>query len=176
MVMKKMNMMVEKDVKLMNVLDAKMINTQYGIETYLDLLKNVEVKDIQYVTETASYYEITIGLEYFRLRNENYYNSEKRYFKMRMNSDLNAITIIETNRESLFAVKNEFERSATKELIGEWLIKSNAFRKVLTDLIDNKKMENVKTEENIIGTIRFLEKLLEITTEDILSARVERSH
>ncbi len=95
---------------------------------------------------------------------------------MRMNSDLNAITIIETKRESLFAVKNEFERSATKELIGEWLIKSNAFRKVLNDLIADKKMENVKTEENIIGTIRFLEKLLEITTEDILSARVERSH
>jgi rubrerythrin len=59
MVMKTMNMMVEKDVKFMNVLDAKMINTQYGIETYLDLLKNVKVKDIQYVTETASYYEIT---------------------------------------------------------------------------------------------------------------------
>ncbi|MDR7236443.1 hypothetical protein J2Y02_001052 [Neobacillus drentensis] len=58
----------------------------------------------------------------------------------------------------------------------EWLIKSNAFRKVLNDLIADKKMENVKTEENIIGTIRFLEKLLEITTEDILSARVERSH
>lgn len=171
-----MNMMVDKDVKFMNVLDAKMINTQYGIETYLDLLKNVEVKDIQYVTETASYYEITIGVEYFRLRNENYYNSEKRYFKIRMNSDLNAITIIETKRESLFGVKNEFERSATMELIGEWLIKSNAFRKVLNDLIADKKMENVKTEENIIGTIRFLEKLLEISTEDILSARVESSH
>ncbi len=40
-------------------------------------------------------------------------------------------------------------------------------------MIADKKMENVKTEENIIGTIRFLEKLLEITTEDI-SARVER--
>lgn len=51
-----------------------------------------------------------------------------------------------------------------------------AFRKVLNDLIADMKMENVKTEENIIGTIRFLEKLLEITTEDILSARVERSH
>lgn len=61
--------------------------------TYLDLLKNIEVKDIQYVTDTASFYEITIGVEYFRLINENYYNSEKRYFKMRMNSDLNAITI-----------------------------------------------------------------------------------
>lgn len=93
-----------------------------------------------------------------------------------MNSDLNAITIIETERESLFAVKNEFERFATKELIGEWLIKSNAFRKVLNDLIDNKKMENYKTEENKLGTIKFLEKLLEISTEDILSARVERPH
>ena len=57
--------------------------------------------------------------------------------------------------------------------------KKQAFRKVLNDLIDDKKMENVKTEENIkgtIGTIRFLEKLLEIKTEDILSANVERSH
>lgn len=47
MVMKTMYMMIEKDVKFMNVLDAKIINTQYGIETYLDLLKNVEVKEIR---------------------------------------------------------------------------------------------------------------------------------
>ena len=89
------------------------------------------MKDIQYLTETDSFYEITIGVEYFRLRNENYYNSEKRYFKIRMNSDLNSITIIETKTESLFAVKNEFERAATKELIGEWLIKSRLSEKFL---------------------------------------------
>lgn len=161
----------------MNVLDAKIINTQYGMETYLDFVKNVEVKDLHYPTEISPFYEIIIGVEYFLLRKENYYDSEKNYFIIRMNSDFSSITLRETKTESLFAVKNEFERDATKELVGEWLIKTNAFTQVINDLIDQKKMENVQTEEHIqivLGTIRFLEKLLKIKTEDILNANVER--
>jgi len=40
-------------------------------------------------------------------------------------------------------------------------------------------MENVQTEEDIqivLGTTRFLEKLLKIKTEEILSAVVERDN
>ncbi|WP_424475461.1 hypothetical protein [Oceanobacillus kimchii] len=40
-------------------------------------------------------------------------------------------------------------------------------------------MENVQNEgdtRKVLGTIRFLEILLEIKTEDILSADVERDH
>ncbi|MFD1850074.1 hypothetical protein ACFSC5_08530 [Oceanobacillus bengalensis] len=65
------------------------------------------------------------------------------------------------------------------ELVGEWLIKTNAFKEVINELIQKKKMENVQTEEDIqivLGTTRFLEKLLKIKTEEILSAVVERDN
>lgn len=161
----------------MNVLDSKMIYTQYGIETYMDMVGNVEIKDIRYPSEVAPFYEITVGVEYFLLRKEKYYDSEKNYFKIRMNSNLNLISLMETETESLFAVKNEFEREATKELVGEWLIKTNAFRLAIKNLIEEKKVENVHTEEDIqkvLGTVRFLEKILDIQTEDILRAKFVR--
>lgn len=96
-----------------------------------------------------------------------------------MNSEFSSITLRETKTKSLFAVKNEYERDATKELVGEWLIKTNAFKEVINELIQKKKMENVQTEEDIqivLGTTRFLEKLLKIKTEEILSAVVERDN
>ncbi|MCM3596061.1 hypothetical protein M4D55_09730 [Metabacillus idriensis] len=161
----------------MNVMDAKIISTQYGLETYLDVVKSVEVRDLHYPTETELFYEITIGIEYFLLKEKRYYDSRKNYFRIRMDSDFSSLTLIETETESLFAVKNEVERDTTKELVGEWLIKTHAFKQVINELIVQKKMENVQTEGDIhavLGTLRFLEKLLEIKTEDILNTNVER--
>ncbi|MGE7307788.1 hypothetical protein ACQKJG_28595 [Priestia megaterium] len=163
----------------MNVMDAKIINTHYGLETYLDFVKNLDVKKLHYPTEIDPYYEIILGIEYFLLREEKYYDSQKNYFRIRMNSEFSSITLRETKTKSLFAVKNEYERDATKELVGEWLIKTNAFKEVINELIQKKKMENVQTEEDIqivLGTTRFLEKLLKIKTEEILSAVVERDN
>lgn len=161
----------------MNVMDAKIISTQYGLETYLDVVKSVDVRDLHYPTETEPFYEITVGIEYFLLKKERYYDSRKNYFRIRMDSDFDSVTLVETKMESLFAVKNEGERDKTKELVGEWLIKTNAFKQVINELIDQKKMENIQTEGDIqvvLGTKRFLEKLLEIKTEDILNTNVER--
>lgn len=53
-----------------------------------------------------------------------------------MNTDMSSVTLRETKTESLFAVKTKFERDATKELVGEWLIKINAFKQVINDLIE----------------------------------------
>ncbi|KAF0822013.1 hypothetical protein ACOSZF_15025 [Cytobacillus firmus] len=161
----------------MKLLDAKIIHTKYGIETYMDLVKNVEARDIHFPSEPALYYEITVGVEYLRLRKEKYYDSEKNYFKIRMNLNMDSITLSETKTESLFAVKDKCEREATKELVGEWLIQTNAFRQAIQKLIDEKKVENVQTEEDIkkvLGTIRFLERILEIKPEDVLSAKFDR--
>jgi hypothetical protein len=55
-------------------------------------------------------------------------------------------------------------------LVGEWLLKTNAFKLVISEQIQQKKMENVQNEgdtRKVLGTIRFLEILLEIKTEDI---------
>ncbi|AYE53364.1 hypothetical protein ABEP42_29430 [Priestia megaterium] len=161
----------------MNVMDAKIISTQYGLETYLDIVKSVDVRGLHYPTETEPFFEITVGIEYFLLKEERYYDSRKNYFRIRMDSDFGSVTLVETKMESLFAVKNVGEKDATKELIGEWLIKTQAFKQVINELIAQKKMEDVQTEGDIqvvLGTIRFLEKLLEIEAEDIVRAIVKR--
>ncbi|MFE7064264.1 hypothetical protein ACFVAD_19220 [Sutcliffiella sp. NPDC057660] len=161
----------------MNVKDAKIISTQNGLETYLDVVKSIDVKDLHYPTETELFYEITVGIEYFLLKEERYYDSRKNYFRIRMDTDFGSLTLAETKTESLFAVKNEGEKDATKELIGDWLIKTQAFKQVINELIVQKKTEDVQTEgdiQSVLGTIRFLEKLLEIEAEDILRATVER--
>ncbi|EZH64211.1 hypothetical protein HNR44_001681 [Geomicrobium halophilum] len=146
--------------------------------TRLICVNSVKVSDIITI-EIDPYYEIILGIEYFLLREEKYYDSQKNYFRIRMNSEFSSITLRETKTKSLFAVKNEYERDATMELVGEWLIKTNAFKEVINELIQKKKMENVQTEEDIqivLGTTRFLEKLLKIKTEEILSAVVERDN
>ncbi|CAK6481139.1 hypothetical protein ACPOM7_15135 [Peribacillus castrilensis] len=160
----------------MNVMDAKIISTQYGLETYLDVVKSVDVRELQYPTETEPFFEITVGIEYFLLKEERYYDSRKNYFRIRMDSDFGSVTLVETKTESLFAVKNAGEKDATKKLVGEWLIKTQAFKQVINELIVQKKMEDVQTEGDIqavLGTIRFLEKLLEIEAEDIVGTIVE---
>ncbi|WHZ03513.1 hypothetical protein QNH48_02155 [Neobacillus sp. YX16] len=161
----------------MNVMDAKIISTQYGLETYLDVIKSVNVRELHYPTETEPFFEITVGIEYFLLKEERYYDSRKNYFRIRMDSDFGSVTLVETKTESLFAVKNAGEKDATKKLVGEWRIKTQALKQVINELIVQKKMEDVQTEGDIqavLGTIRFLEKLLEIEAEDIVRTIVER--
>ncbi|WP_424475460.1 hypothetical protein [Oceanobacillus kimchii] len=80
----------------MNVLDAKIINTQYGLETYLDMVKNIEVKELHSPSDNEPFYEIVLGIEYFLLRDGKYYDSERNYFRIQMSEDFNSITLRET--------------------------------------------------------------------------------
>lgn len=157
----------------MTVLDAKVINTDYGLETYLDVVNNIEVKQLVSPTIHDSYYGITIGINYFRLREGNYYCRERNYFKLCMSTDLTSITLIETEKESLFAVKSSSERGATLELVGGWLIHTHAFKEAINELINAINDNNEGLEEhNKIGTLKFLEKLLTLEKEDIISSNV----
>lgn len=51
----------------MNVLDAKVIDTQYGLETYLDRVNTVEVITLHAPNENSSFCEIKLGINYFLL-------------------------------------------------------------------------------------------------------------
>jgi len=162
----------------MDLLDAKVIHTVYGLEIYLDSVKNIEVREIHIPTTDSPFYEVQFGIEYFLLRKEKYCNSHRNYFCIRMNHDFSFITLKETETESLFAVKSEDEREATKKLLGEWFVKTNGYKESINECIKRVKEENVYTVEDIqhkIETIKFLGKLLELTTEDIELAPVEKS-
>ncbi|GAA3334259.1 hypothetical protein GCM10020331_101520 [Ectobacillus funiculus] len=56
-----------------------------------------------------------------------------------MNHDFSSITLTETETESLFAVKSEEEREATKELLGEWFIKTNSYKESINECIKKVK-------------------------------------
>ncbi|MEH7381096.1 hypothetical protein V7138_11550 [Bacillus sp. JJ1533] len=90
---------------------------------------------------------------------------------------MNTISLLEPEIQNIFSIKDVNERAATKRLIGEWLINTNAFRSSIKNLINEKKSENVVTEADIretLRTIELLEKTLELETEDILKADVKR--
>lgn len=162
---------------MMPVLDAKMIDTKSGLETYLDIQKNVHVADLHIPTVENPFFDIKIGIEYFRLIDQNYYDSQVNYFWIRIHPEMNTITLLEPEVQNIFSIKDVNERVATKKLIGEWLINTNAFKSTIKELIEEKKAENVVTEADIretLRTIELLEKTLELETEDILKADVKR--
>lgn len=162
----------------MNLLDAKVIHTVYGLEIYLDAVKNIEIKEIHIPTIDSPFYEAQFGIEYFLLRKEKHYNSLRNYFRICMNQDFSLITLKETETESLFAVKSEDERAATKKLLGEWFIKTSSYKESINECIKKVKKEDVCTGEDIqrkIETVKFLGKLLELTAEEIELAPIEKT-
>ncbi len=161
----------------MQVLDAKMIQIKNGLETYLDNQKNVLVADLRIPTADSPFFDIKIGIEYYRLVDQHYYDNQINYFWIRIHPEMNTITLLEPVVQNIFSVKDVEERVATKKLIGEWLINTNAFKSTIKNLIEEKKSANVVTEEDIretVRTIELLEKTLELKTEDILKADVKR--
>nr|WP_309101382.1 hypothetical protein [Fredinandcohnia onubensis] len=160
------------------ILDAKIINTKYGLETYLDIQKNVYIADLKTPTVDSPFFDIKIGIEYYRLIDQNYYDSQVNYFWLRIHPEMKTITLLEPEIQNIFSIKDVNERVATKKLIGEWLIKTNAFKSSIKNLIKEKKSANVVTEKDIretLRTIELLEKTLELKTEDILKAEVKKA-
>lgn len=161
----------------MNVLDARVINTTRGLETYIDLLPNIEVEQFHIPSPNKPSYEIMLGIEYFLLSKEKYYESQKHYFWIEMSNDYKTIKLKEPETQSLFAVKNESEKQATKEMIGEWLIKTEAYKQVINKILNKQKEEGIQSEEDIkrvLETIKFFKELLRLEADNIRNARLEK--
>jgi hypothetical protein len=161
----------------MNVLDARVINTHRGLETYLDSGENVAIKKIQIPTQNHPFYEIQFGIEYFLLRKGKYYDRQRNYFIIQMNPDFTSIKLKETETESLFSVKSEEEREATKALIGEWFIQTNSYKQSIQESIERIRKEEISTEEDInkkLKTINFLKKISYLISSDIQNAPIKK--
>ncbi|MFP3669864.1 hypothetical protein SB717_32650 [Priestia sp. SIMBA_032] len=161
----------------MNILDARVINTHRGLETYLDSGENVAIKKIQIPTQNHPFYEIQFGIEYFLLRKGKYYDRQRNYFIIQMNPDFTSITLKETETESLFSVKSEEEREATKALIGEWFIQTNSYKQSIQESIERIRKEEISTEEDINKKLKaknFLKKVSYLTSSDIQNAPIKK--
>lgn len=153
----------------MAVLDAKILNTTQGLETYYDKVKNIDVIKVQGTNAQSHQFEAIIKVEYLLLREEKFYDREKNYFGIRMDLNTKKIVLFETTMQSLFAVKTEEEREATKKLIGEWLINTQAFKTAI-----QQKLKELKASghHNTIGAINFLKHLIDLNTQDIKDAEI----
>ena len=52
----------------------------------------------------------------------------KNYFWLAVSEDFSKLIIQEPDMESLFGAKSEDERTATKELLSQWLIHTEAYK------------------------------------------------
>jgi hypothetical protein len=158
----------------MSVLDAKVIHTKYGMETYLDQVKTIEINGVQLPTTNSPFYELKLGIEYLLLGEGKYYDSRRNYFSIQMSEDHQVISLKEPDTESLFALKNDGEREATKELVGEWLFKTNAFKQAVSSLMNKLQVDHAGSTEDNRETIKFLEDLRMIDPVMITQASFNR--
>ncbi|MCM3724634.1 hypothetical protein M3226_02830 [Neobacillus cucumis] len=154
----------------MNLLESKVIQTQIEKEIFIDKISNIELGNINYPDNNSSFYEFMVGLDLIRIRENEFYGTEKRYFGIRTTVDFQSITVFEPFQQSIFAVKNEQEKQAAIELIEYLLIESPNFKRLVKKLINTIKQTNVVCEKEIkeLKTkLELLEKLLEIRYEDV---------
>ncbi|MFS0780280.1 hypothetical protein [Bacillus sp. 1P06AnD] len=154
------------------MMDAKVIPTAYGLETYIDKLENVKIVDVRVPDGQFDSYRVKFGIEYYLLRerkdpNEPHdYEMQMNYFWISFQPDMSHIEILEPVTESLFAVKNKAERTATKHLISNWIMQSNAFKQNIKEYMNECEQQTEGQSE----LIKIFEKLLEMNADEIENA------
>ncbi|WEG10951.1 hypothetical protein PU629_12265 [Pullulanibacillus sp. KACC 23026] len=155
----------------MNLLDAKVIQTELEKEIFIDLPENLELKRFQYHGENRPHFEILVGVIMGRVRNWQFYGKEKVYFGLRATDDLQALSIFDPGNESIFAARYGKEEDTVIEFIDYILMESPAFKHLLENVISKAEAPNkVKMLlEKLLnlqpGDIQFKHKETEIVTQ-----------
>lgn len=61
----------------MNLLESKVIQTKSEKEIFIDDSSNIELSGFQYPFKNSPYYEMMVGLELMRIRNNEFYGVKK---------------------------------------------------------------------------------------------------
>jgi len=164
-----------RGLSMMDLLNTKAIKTTHGLELYVDLIENIKVTELHIPTVSNPYYEVKFEVDYFLLEEHKYYDLQQNFFWIVMDENLSSITLKEPEMQSLFGVKNEEEREATKQLLGEWFIKTTAYKKAITRCLNECEDHNIDIEKNqrTKKIVQFLKKLLELKTMDIEKTLME---
>ncbi|MFJ7728632.1 hypothetical protein ACIQXV_21170 [Neobacillus sp. NPDC097160] len=133
----------------MNLLESKVIQTKLEKEIFIDEISNIELSGFQYPNKNFPYYEMMVGVDLMRIRNNEFYGTKKSYFGLRITEDLQSIVIFNPDQQSIFAVKNELEKQAAIELIDYLLIESPKFKELVRQMIYNNKQANVVSDIEI---------------------------
>ena len=73
----------------MNLLESKVIQTRLEKEIFIDQSSSIEIKIFQFLEKDLAYYEFMVGLEFLRIRENEYYGAEKKYFGIRFTDHMN---------------------------------------------------------------------------------------
>lgn len=153
----------------MNMVDAKVINTKYGLEMYCDKDSSVVINEVHSPTIKNPYYEVLIEVEYLVMKNQKDMYPMKNYFWISMCEDSQTVKIKETEMGNLFALKDSGEREATKEMVAEWLFKTESFKKAIIKWRQERHTVQPKEEQ-------FLDNLLYLSTENFKNAFIEAAN
>lgn len=165
---------MKKELNSMDLLSSKAIKTTHGLEVYIDSVENIKINKLHLPTASQPYYGVKFEIDYFLLEEHKYYDLQQNYFCLVMSENFQSMKLKEPEMQSLFGVKNEEEFKATKHLLSDWLIKTNAYREAILQFLtkyekDNSKVETNEENENITT---FLKKLLELKTIDVEQAPI----
>lgn len=150
----------------MYMLDSKVIPTRFEKEIFIDDISNIEISGFRSLVKNTPTYEVMLSLNLIRIRGNEYYGTKKSYVKIRVSEDLQSIVVLEPDKQSIFAVKNEQEKEAATELIHYVLIDSPNFKQALTKKINNLKNGELDFME-VKAKQAVLERLLKIRDVDV---------
>ncbi|WP_026693495.1 hypothetical protein [Peribacillus kribbensis] len=154
----------------MKLHDAKVIQTLLETEIYVDDLSTLTITSFSYPEDESPYYSFLVGIKLFRIRNHDFYGGDESFFGVRITESLSTITIFNTDRESIYGVKNEQEKEAASELIRYLLTESPYFKKYVAQQMDEIKDTNVVCEkqiQDIKSKLKVYGRLMNLKTEDI---------
>ncbi|WHY86558.1 hypothetical protein QNH39_01295 [Neobacillus novalis] len=154
----------------MNLIESKVIQTKFEKEIFIDEISNIELSGFQYPNKNIPYYEMMVGVDLMRIRNNEFYGTKKSYFGLRITEDLQSIVVFDPDQQSIFAVKNELEKQAAIELIDYLLIESPKFKELVRKMIYNNKQTNVVSDIEIQehkAKLSVLEGLLNVPNLDV---------
>jgi hypothetical protein len=154
----------------MNLLESKVIQTKFEKEIFIDEISNIELSGFQYPNKNFPYYEMMVGVDLMRIRNNEFYGTKKNYFGLRITEDLQSIVVFDPDQQSIFAVKNKLEKQAAIELIDYLLIESPKFKELVRQMIYNNKQANVASNIEIQehnAKLSVLEGLLNVRNLDV---------
>ncbi|TDL75382.1 hypothetical protein E2R56_06045 [Rhodococcus qingshengii] len=154
----------------MNLIESKVIQTEFEIEIFIDESSHIELSNFHYPDNYYPFFELFVGVDFIRIRNNEFYGTKKSYFGIKITDDFQSIFIFEPSQQSIFALKNDQEMEAVKELIYYLLKESPHFRKLLINRINEIKKTNIvctKEINELKAELELLENLTKSRYEDI---------
>ncbi|MFJ5763455.1 hypothetical protein ACIQAA_30960 [Neobacillus sp. NPDC093182] len=161
----------------MNLIESKVIQTEFETEIFLDESSHIELSDFHYPDNNYPIFEFFVGVDFIRIRNNEFYGTKKSYFGIKITDDFQSIFIFEPSQQSIFAIKNDQEMEAVKELIYYLLNESPHFRKLLINRINEIKKTNIvctKEINELKAELELLENLTKSRYEDIIFITYKR--